>query len=226
MRCVGRAVYIQRAECIISSSWIFKTTLLTDSGGLPTVAYIAVGGNLGNVVDTISRACESLDDPPTISLIERSPLYWNRAVGGPPGQPDYLNGVVKLTTTLGARQLLQRCMAVETSYGRLRREASGPRTLDMDILLFGDMVVNESGLTIPHPRLAERLFVLVPLSDVARAVDTVPPVGQSVLGMLNDRLKYESLRNEEWRDREAVPRKVYRTEDAANSSRPDPRITK
>ncbi len=96
-----------------------------------------------------------------------SPVYETDPVGGPPGQPQYLNVVVQLSTVLGPRELLEVARRLEGEAGRARAERFGPRTLDVDVLLVGDLEVDEPDLVVPHPRMWERRFVLVPLSDLA-----------------------------------------------------------
>lgn len=96
-----------------------------------------------------------------------SPLYETAPVGGPPDQGPYLNCVVELATCARARELLERCRALESAAGRVRTVRHGPRTLDADVLLVGDDVVDEPDLEVPHPRMWQRRFVLAPLCDLA-----------------------------------------------------------
>ncbi len=105
---------------------------------------------------------ESLPD-----LVAVSPVYETDPVGGPQGQRPYLNLVVELSTTRSPRQLLELAGRLERQAGRVRGERWGPRTLDVDVLLVGDLVVDEPDLVVPHPRMYERAFVLVPLADLA-----------------------------------------------------------
>jgi 2-amino-4-hydroxy-6-hydroxymethyldihydropteridine diphosphokinase len=109
-----------------------------------------------------------------------SPLYETEPVGGPSGQPPYLNAVVELSTTASPRELLERCRALEAAAGRVRAERHGPRTLDVDVLVVGDLSVAEPDLVVPHPRLWERRFVLAPLADLAP--DLVSPQAVSSAG--------------------------------------------
>jgi 2-amino-4-hydroxy-6-hydroxymethyldihydropteridine diphosphokinase len=130
---------------------------------------------------------------PIISVVAKSPLYRTAPVGGPPGQTDYLNAAIRVTTSLSAQQLLDRCLEVEQRLGRVRRERWGPRTLDLDILLYGDEIVSDEGLTIPHPMLRSRLFVLVPLADIAPVDLLLPPDGSILASVLSAQLATNGL---------------------------------
>lgn len=110
---------------------------------------------------------------PLMSLVAVSPVYETEPVGGSPGQGPYLNCVVELDTELTPRDLLGVAQRLEAAAGRVRDERWGPRTLDVDVLLVGDLVVDEPDLVVPHPRMYERRFVLAPLADLA--ADLVPP---------------------------------------------------
>jgi 2-amino-4-hydroxy-6-hydroxymethyldihydropteridine diphosphokinase len=131
-------------------------------------AYVALGGNLGAVADTFAAALAELDALPGTRVVARSPLYRNPPLGGA-AQPDYLNAVAALDTGLAPGALLDALLATERRHGRTRDPAGhwGPRTLDLDLVLYGDRVVDLPGLHVPHPRLHERAFVLVPLADLA-----------------------------------------------------------
>lgn len=133
---------------------------------MKTVAYSGIGGNLGQPSRTLAEAARALDAQSEIEVCRASKVYRNPAVGGPHNQPDYLNAVLELETSLAPRALLELFLDVEQSYGRVRSEKWGPRTLDLDLLIFGSEEVDEPGLTLPHPRLHERAFVLQPLCDL------------------------------------------------------------
>ena len=135
--------------------------------GRPVRAAIALGGNLGNSQRILSEAMQAIDREPGIAVTARSPLYKTAPVGPP--QPDYLNACVLVETGLTARSLLSRLLAIENQFGRIRQERWGARSLDLDLLLFSDQIIDLPGLTVPHPRLHERPFVLVPLADIASA---------------------------------------------------------
>jgi 2-amino-4-hydroxy-6-hydroxymethyldihydropteridine diphosphokinase len=135
-----------------------------------TVAYVGLGANLGNREETIRAAVAELPDVVAVSpLRETDPV-------GVTDQPRFLNGVAALETELAPRELLDVLLAVELRLGRERRERWGPRTIDLDLLLYGDEVIDEDGLKIPHPRLHERRFVLEPLADLAPQL-VVPGLG-------------------------------------------------
>ncbi|MET4093726.1 2-amino-4-hydroxy-6-hydroxymethyldihydropteridine diphosphokinase [Arthrobacter sp. UYCu712] len=129
-----------------------------------TRAVIALGSNLGERSDTLSAAVADLLDPPEVRLLAISPIVQTKAVGGPPGQPDFLNMVIAVETTLLPLELLEHCHAVEQKHLRVRDVHWGPRTLDVDIITYGELVSADPDLTLPHPRAAERAFVLYPWS--------------------------------------------------------------
>ncbi|MGJ3190671.1 2-amino-4-hydroxy-6-hydroxymethyldihydropteridine diphosphokinase [Paenarthrobacter nitroguajacolicus] len=129
-----------------------------------TKAILALGSNLGERNDTLSTAVADLVDPPEVRLLGVSPVVQTKAVGGPEGQPDFLNMVMAVETTLTPLELLKHCNDVEAKHHRTREVRWGPRTLDVDIVVFGDVVSDDPILTLPHPRAAERAFVLYPWS--------------------------------------------------------------
>ena len=125
-------------------------------------AYLGLGSNLGDRRSHLRTAVESLP-----GLVAVSPVYETDPVGGPPGQEPYLNLVVALETDLSPRELLDLGRRLEEAAGRVRTVPNGPRTLDVDVLLVGDLTVNEPDLVVPHPRMWRRRFVLAPLADLA-----------------------------------------------------------
>ncbi|MEX2204392.1 MAG: 2-amino-4-hydroxy-6-hydroxymethyldihydropteridine diphosphokinase [Actinomycetota bacterium] len=127
-------------------------------------AYLALGSNLGDRLDTLQRAVELLDARPGIDVVRSSRVYETEPVGPP--QPAYLNAVVEVRTDLEPHELLKETQAVEDELGRVRAERWGPRTIDIDVLTFDDRVIDEPGLVVPHPRMHERGFVLVPLGEL------------------------------------------------------------
>lgn len=149
-------------------------------------AYIGMGSNVaswaGGPEATLARAAARLESLGRVA--RRSSLYSTEPVGFS-AQPRFVNAVVALETKLGPRQLLDALLAIEREFGRDRSAgiANGPRTLDLDILLFGDYVLTEEGLEIPHPRLTERAFVLVPLHEIAPLL-VVPGCGKTVAELL------------------------------------------
>ena len=125
---------------------------------------IAMGSNLGDRLDHLQGGLDGLFDTPRIGFLAVSPIYETTPVGGPE-QPDYLNAVVIAQTSMPAQAVLERCLSLEDAFGRVRDERWGPRTLDLDLIIYGDEVSNGPGLTLPHPRAHERAFVLAPWHD-------------------------------------------------------------
>lgn len=135
---------------------------------MPQRVFIGLGGNTGDPPANLQRAIAAIDAMPGTRVLARSRLYRSPAWGGVP-QPDYTNAVVEVRTGLCARDLLQALLALEQAFGRDRRTAQrwGPRPLDCDILLYGDLHIDDPDLRVPHPRMAERAFVLLPLLELA-----------------------------------------------------------
>jgi 2-amino-4-hydroxy-6-hydroxymethyldihydropteridine diphosphokinase len=152
-----------------------------------TRAYVGLGSNLGDREATLRAAVDELATTPGVEVVAVSTLVDTEPVGYL-DQPRFLNGVVVLETDLPARTLLGVLLAVEAGFGRDRAAApaQGPRTLDLDLLLYGDAEIDEEGLTIPHPRLHERGFVLGPLQEVAPGLE-VPGMGsvEAILARLH-----------------------------------------
>jgi 2-amino-4-hydroxy-6-hydroxymethyldihydropteridine diphosphokinase len=147
-----------------------------------TRAYVGLGANLGDRERTVREAVAVLAAEPEIEVVALSTLRETEPVGVG-DQPRFVNGVVALETSLGAQELLERLLALEQRFGRIRiRGEHSPRTLDLDLLLYGDEVVDEPGLTVPHPRLHVRRFVLEPLVELAP--DLVVPGRGSVESLL------------------------------------------
>lgn len=151
----------------------------------PTDCFIALGSNLGDRHAHIRAAVETLARLPGTELIRISTIIETEPVG-PAGQDRYLNGVAQLRTTLSPHELLRHLLRIELERGRDRANSPrwGSRTLDLDLLLFGDHIVNEPGLTVPHPRLRERLFVLEPLAEIAPDW-RLPPDGRTPRDLLD-----------------------------------------
>ncbi|HYV18100.1 MAG TPA: 2-amino-4-hydroxy-6-hydroxymethyldihydropteridine diphosphokinase [Verrucomicrobiae bacterium] len=129
------------------------------------VAWIGLGSNVGDRVAALARAAGLLEAA-GVSIVARSSIYRTAPVDVL-DQPEFLNQVLAVRTTLGPRALLAACLEVERSMGRVRRRDKGPREIDLDLLIYGDTVLDEPGLEIPHPRLHLRRFVLVPLAEIA-----------------------------------------------------------
>ena len=128
-------------------------------------AYVGLGANIGPREETLRRAVELLAAVPGVELIGASELRETDPVGVV-DQPRFLNGAAAVETRLSARELLDALLAIEQSLGRIRDERWGPRTVDLDLLAYGDEVVDEPGLSVPHPRLHERRFALEPLAEL------------------------------------------------------------
>ncbi|MDD5195504.1 MAG: 2-amino-4-hydroxy-6-hydroxymethyldihydropteridine diphosphokinase [Candidatus Omnitrophica bacterium] len=128
-------------------------------------AFVAIGSNIGDRLQNIAKAVKYLGLEPGITIKKVSSLLETDPVGGPP-QGKFINGVIKIETALSARELLKRLQKIESSLGRARTVKDGPRTLDLDILLYGKSIINEPDLTIPHPRMLEREFVMKPLLEI------------------------------------------------------------
>lgn len=126
---------------------------------------LALGSNLGDRLDTLQGAVDALFDAPGMELVAVSPVYETEPVGGP-AQPDYLNAVLIAETVLSARTVLERAHNVEAAFHRTREAIWGPRTLDVDVISFGDEVRDDGDLVLPHPRAHERAFVLAPWNDI------------------------------------------------------------
>ncbi len=130
-------------------------------------AYLGLGSNLGDRLALLREARRALGLTQGLRVSASSPLYETEPVGGPPGQGLYLNAVLEVEADLPPRRLLETALALETRLGRRRETPGGARTLDIDLLLFGDDILEEPGLILPHPRLHLRRFVLAPLCDLA-----------------------------------------------------------
>jgi 2-amino-4-hydroxy-6-hydroxymethyldihydropteridine diphosphokinase len=144
-------------------------------------AYVGLGSNLGDRAAHLLLGLSALSRLPKTHLLRLSPVYETDPVGPP--QPPYLNMVAELETELSPKGLLAEMLRIEKALGRERRERWGPRTLDLDLLLYGDLVLEEEGLSVPHPRLHERAFVLVPLLDLLPE-GRHPLLGQSFAELL------------------------------------------
>jgi 2-amino-4-hydroxy-6-hydroxymethyldihydropteridine diphosphokinase len=130
-----------------------------------TTAFVGIGSNLGEREINLGRALELLSAEDGIEVSAVSEIRETEPVG-PVEQGPFLNGAARLETSLAPRELLERLLAVENRLGRVRTERWGPRTIDLDLLLYGNERIDEPGLTVPHPRLHERRFVLEPLADL------------------------------------------------------------
>lgn len=155
-----------------------------------SLAWIGLGANLGRPEQTLEQALIALRALPRSRLVAVSPGYWT-APWGQPDQPEFLNAVACLQTELEAMELLRALLAIETGLGRTREAGRwGPRTLDLDLLLVDDQEIDEAELSLPHPRLHQRAFVLVPLADLAPDLQ-IPGLGS--VSELLDALPEEEL---------------------------------
>jgi len=131
----------------------------------PIQAFVALGANLGDAVQAVQQALQALDGTPGLRLVRASSLYRTAPLDA--SGPDFINAVAELATTLSAPALLDALQAIENAAGRERPYPNAPRTLDLDLLFYGDGTVQSPRLTVPHPRLHQRAFVLHPLAEIA-----------------------------------------------------------
>jgi 2-amino-4-hydroxy-6-hydroxymethyldihydropteridine diphosphokinase len=146
----------------------------------PVRAYVGLGANLGDARASLDAACTALAALPETRLAARSPYYASAPVDAE--GPDFLNAVAALDTGLAPRALLDHLLAIESAHGRERPWRNAPRTLDLDLLLHGRCVSDDPALTLPHPRMAERAFVLAPLADLDPHLDL--PDGRRIADLL------------------------------------------
>jgi 2-amino-4-hydroxy-6-hydroxymethyldihydropteridine diphosphokinase len=136
------------------------------SGRSRNLAWLGLGGNLDDPQDAMARALQAIDADPRTRVCAVSSVY-STPPWGKTDQPDFLNAVAGVETGRSPRELLDLCLEAEKGLKRVRAERWGPRTIDIDLLLFGDLSIDEPGLEVPHPRMTQRAFVLLPLAEIA-----------------------------------------------------------
>ena len=141
---------------------------------------IALGSNLGDSRAILKSSLKILDQTPGISLLAQSSFYRTAPIGPP--QPDYLNGCALLKAEMSPQELLEKLLAIEAKFGRVRQERWGPRILDLDLILFDNLILETPNLTLPHPGLRERAFVLVPLAEIAP--NWIDPISEKAIAQL------------------------------------------
>lgn len=138
-------------------------------------AFVALGSNLGDPESKVRQGIAALAEMPQVQLVAASSLYRSAALGHA-AQPDFVNAVAQLSTSLAPQALLAALLAIEIRFGRERSFANAPRTLDLDLLLYDERSIDEPGLAVPHPRMHERAFVLAPLVEIAPGC-VIPGIG-------------------------------------------------
>ena len=161
---------------------------------MPTSTYIGIGSNMDNPMQQVSNALQALAKLPSCSLRQQSSMYSSDAVG-PGTQDNYINAVAELETELTAADLLKQLQAIEAAHGRVRKQRWEPRPLDLDILLYGNQIISTKTLSVPHPELTKRHFVLYPLAEIA--ADLVLPDGRTMPELLTQCSIGELLKVEE-----------------------------
>ncbi len=156
------------------------------------IAYVAIGSNLGDRWATLSAAVRRLRAEPSLRVIASSEFYETAPVNCPPGSGEFLNAVVAVETDRLPQDILELLLRVERQFGRVRTEPNSPRTLDLDLILYGDAVISTPELIVPHPRMHERAFVLVPLAEIAPGA--VQPVLKKSVRELADAVTKDDIR--------------------------------
>ena len=148
-----------------------------------TTVYIGIGSNMKDPMQQVSRALQTLAELSNCTLVSQSSMYSSDAVG--PGQQDsYINAVAEINTDYSAAELLEQLQTIEAAHGRVRKERWEPRPLDLDILLYGNQIISTSTLSVPHPELSRRHFVLYPLAEIAP--ELALPDGRSMSQLIKE----------------------------------------
>lgn len=178
---------MQSVQCALTNSVVNASKLASQELAQPNPtklppqrSAIALGSNLGDSLRIVQDALKILAEAPGVTLQAQSNWYQTAPVGPP--QPDYINGCALLEVQLTPQELLETLQNIEAQFGRLRQERWGPRTLDLDFLLFDDLILETPTLQLPHPRMTERAFVLVPLAEIAP--DWIEPVSGKAIAQL------------------------------------------
>ncbi len=153
-------------------------------------AFVAFGANLGDAVKAFDQACNALDALPDSRVSARSSLYRSAPIGVS-DHPDYINAVIRLDTKLGAECLLDALLQIETGHGRVRAASVLPRTMDLDLLMHDDLITHSERLTLPHPRMHKRAFVLLPLAELVPDLN-IPlhgPVSSLLAGLADQQIE-------------------------------------
>ncbi len=150
-------------------------------------AYIALGSNIECRIDHINTALARIMTIPTTEILRHSSIIETRPQGGPEGQNRYLNGVIEISTRQGPLELLSHLLNIETALGRVRNEKWGPRTIDLDILLYNKDIINYNNLTIPHKQMHKRLFVMEPIAQIAPSL--IHPLLNKTMSQIYSELK-------------------------------------
>ena len=156
----------------------------------PKQSAIALGSNLGDSLTILQDALKILAHTSGVTLQTQSSWYKTKAVGPP--QPDYLNGCALIEVQQTPQELLETLLTIEAKFGRVRQERNGPRTLDLDLLLFDDLILDIPNLQLPHPRMRERAFVLVPLAEIAP--NWIEPVSGKAIAQLVETVDCSGVR--------------------------------
>lgn len=154
-----------------------------------SIAYIGLGSNLNDRTKNLNEAINMIEEASEIKILKRSRVYQTEPVG-PKDQPDFLNMALEIETALSSLDLIDFLQGVERKMGRQRKKKWGPRNIDLDLLLYGDQVKNMAKLTLPHPRMHLRKFVLMPLAEIAK--DRVHPTLKKTVAKLLEDLKEDS----------------------------------